>query len=84
MEIVNFYPKTFHQIQEQDNPAFDDQECLMLVRECPPYSNSNRVLVLYIAPNEKPLDNETVTSVAVFWNENIALLFCESFKPEIL
>ena len=84
MKIINFYPKTFAEIPAQDNPAFNTDQCLMLVKEVLPSHESARVVVLLIDPKDDPYSEETVTNLAVFWKEEIALAFCQSFTPENL
>lgn len=72
MDVVDFYPRTFHQIPPQDNPAFGNDKCLMIVAE-----NDNlhaRAAVLSIDPKN---DDDTVTSIAVFWEHGKAVDFCE-------
>ena len=32
MDTVNFYPKTFAEIDAQDNPSTGDIECLLIVK----------------------------------------------------
>lgn len=73
MEIVDFYPRTFHQIPPQDNPAFGQDACLMIVAEND--SLHARATVLAIDPKD---DDDTVTSIAVFWKHDRAVKFCES------
>ncbi len=77
MKTHDFYPKTFHQIPKADNPAFGEEECLMIVRECPlDGCTSKRSTVLIISPD--PI--ESVTSVAVFWRHDWAKMYCEKFR----
>lgn len=85
MEIVNFYPKTFSEIPKQDNPAFGNEKCLMLVREVTVTGyRAKRVVVHLIEPKNGPYTEESVESIAVFWELEIALMFCKSFNPEKL
>jgi len=84
MEYVDFYPKTFAEIEEQDNPAFGDTECLMIVREVKADYESKRYVVLHIEPKDDPKVNEAVTRIAVFWKGYIAQWFCKNFNPENL
>lgn len=72
LPVVDFYPRTFHQIPPQDNPAFGDDECLMIVAEND--SLHARTTVLVIDPED---EDDTVTSVAVFWRHDKAVKFCE-------
>lgn len=74
METVNFYPKTFRGIPEQDNPAFGEDECLMIVRE--DKQGSDHSIVLHIVPD--PI--KSVTSVAKFWRHERAVKYCGDFK----
>lgn len=76
MKTVDFYPKTFHQIPDQDNPAFGNDECLMVVREFDKDRESDRSAILHIKPD--PI--ESVNRVAVVWNHDVAINFCENFK----
>ena len=69
METVDFYPATFSEIQAQDNPAFGNDECLMVVAE----EGSDHAIVLHIVPN--PI--EAVTHLAKFWRHDKALEYCE-------
>ena len=75
MEVVDFYPKCFSEIPEQDNPAFGDQACLMIVNEG---GKSNRSIVLLILPSPvKALDGtEAVDHLAIFWDHELAVNFC--------
>ncbi len=75
METVDFYPKTFQEIPEQDNPAFGDDECLMVVSEsdkCP------HAVVLHIDPEGRKL-GDSVTHIAKFWRHNRAIEYCDAF-----
>ena len=74
METVDFYPKTFR-IPKQDNPAFGNSECLMIVAE----ENSKHAVVLHIVPD--PV--EAVTSIAKFWKHRLAVSYCENWQGEI-
>ena len=67
--IEDFYPKTFLDIPEKDNPAFDDNaECLMIVKD---YTTDHAV-VLYIKTD--PI--ESVNHVASFWEHQHAIDYC--------
>jgi len=70
MEIVNFYPITFNEIQEQDNPAFGDDACLMIVRES---FITDHAVVLQIVPD--PI--ESVAHIAKFWRVEGAIDYCD-------
>lgn len=76
METVNFYPKTFHEIPEQDNPAFGHDECLMIVGEA--NTHSNHAVVLHIVPD--PV--ESVTSLAKFWLAVDAVDYCQMLSEK--
>ncbi len=73
MDTVNFYPKTFQEIPEQDNPAFDEHECLMIVAES--NTNSGHAVVLHIKPG--PVDS--VNHIAKFWDYEKAEQYCDTF-----
>lgn len=73
MQTVDFYPQEFHQIPEQDNPAFDNHECVMIVKEL----GGTKACVLHIKPD--PL--ESVTSIALFWRHDRAVEYAEFFRP---
>jgi len=79
METIDFYPKTLRQIPEQDNPAYGDTECYMLVREDTPARNSMRVLVLKIDPVENPFQEEAITQIATFGDHGKAQQYCKLF-----
>lgn len=70
MEIVDFYPKKFQEIPAQDNPAFGDEECFILVSE----GESGHVVILHIDPDEI----ESVNRIAKFWNHKTAVCWCET------
>lgn len=72
METVDFSETEFKDIPEQDNPAFGNDECLMLVKE----DKINRIVVLYIKPD--PI--ESVNCIAIVWNKDIADIICDNFK----
>ena len=76
METVDFYPKRFDEIPRQDNPAFDDGECLMVVREVVP--KSIRAVVLHINPEP----GYAVNHVAIFWQHKDALEYCDTRKQK--
>lgn len=71
MNTIDFFPLTFSEIPEQDNPAFGGGECFMIVKEngtCP------HSVVLHIKPD--PI--ESVTHIAKFWRHDLALIYCNS------
>lgn len=72
MEVVDFYPKSFSDIPEQDNPAFGNDECMMIIR-----NDKGHALVLHIDPD--PV--ESVTSIATFWRHDLAVRFANGFEP---
>ena len=69
LEVVNFSNKKFHEIPEQDNPAYDKHECLLLVD----YGDGKKVLLIHIKPVDNPKENESVHRVAVFFDESTAM-----------
>lgn len=70
MEIIDFYPKRFGAIPKQDNPAFSDAECLMIVGDGK--EHSQHAVVLHIRPD--PI--ESVNSVADFFRHEKAVEYC--------
>jgi len=76
MNTVDFFPKTFREIPDQDNPATGDEECLMLVREDVPDRASMRVVVLFIQPSD---DDHPAENVAIFWRHDRAQRYCETW-----
>ena len=73
MQTVDFYPQEFHEIPQQDNPAFGKHECVMIVKEY----GAPRACVLHIKPD--PV--ESVTSIALFWLHERAVEYAEFFTP---
>lgn len=67
-EVVDYGSVTFNQIEKQDNPAFLDQECVMIVG-----SSSCKFKVLAIIPDPE----EPVTEVAEFYRHDHAKIFAE-------
>lgn len=55
METIDFYPKRFTEIPEQDNPAFGDAECLIVVKNAVGHTT-----VLHILPNLKKITLPTL------------------------
>ena len=87
METKNFYPNTFQEIPERNNPAFrkfeypngkkiDDTECLIIVKESDKVPHS---VVLHIS-YENAIHGDSVVHVAKFWDHDRAVKFCEDFK----
>lgn len=74
MEVVDFRDTEFHFIQNQDNPAFGDEECYMLVQDC---KDAHFTIVLHIKPVENPLEEESVTKICKCWCSNKALEIAE-------
>jgi len=74
MEVVNFCNSKFWQIPEQDNPAFGNEECYMIVKDS---NDDNFTNVLHIVPTDKPKEDETVTSICKCWDSNKALEIAE-------
>jgi hypothetical protein len=73
VQTVDFYPKEFRDIPEQDNPAFGGEECLMIVKE----HNGTKACVLRIKPD--PI--ESVNYIALFWRHDLAVEYSERFGP---
>ncbi len=69
MDIVKFIDQTFHQIPEQDNPAFGKRECIMICKATDqPAEEDKRLSILHIIPDP----TESVNRVAVVWDEKVA------------
>ncbi len=73
MEIVKFVNKTFHQIPEQDNPAFGKTECVMICKK-DASPTDERLSILHIVPDP----TESVNRVAIVWDEKNAALFANA------
>jgi len=73
IETLDCYPVEFNNLHKQDNPAYGDVECLMIVKEC----EGDKAIVLHIQPVEKPLEDESVTQLAIFWKHTRAIEYCE-------
>ena len=69
MEIINFSNVKFKDIPEQDNPAYDKHECLMLCEA----ANSKMILLAHIIPVNNTLKNDSLTRIGYFLNEEIAI-----------
>ncbi len=67
IETVDFYPAFFQELEMQDNPAFGENECLMIVADEHKHS-----VVLHIVPD--PI--ESVNHIAKFWKHKDALEYC--------
>ena len=74
MEVVNFCNSEFNQIPRQDNPAFGDEECYMIVQDSESIHFTN---VLHIEPVTDPLKEESVTKICKCWCSNKALEIAE-------
>ncbi len=74
MEIVNFYGTCFSEIPEQDNPAFGEDECLMIISD---REYRSHAIVLHIKPDTV----ESVTHIAKFWDVSRAVQYCDTFTP---
>lgn len=73
MDMVDFYPKTFQEIPDQDNPAFGTHECYMIVKESEHCPHS---VILHIS-EENLAEGDAVVHVAKFWRHEKALQYCE-------
>jgi len=84
MEIVDFSGKTFREIPEQDNPAYQATEkCLMIVKQLQqelPYVNAGKLVVLLIEPVPDPYEQESVTQLGLFWELEDAMLFAKAYS----
>jgi len=84
MEIVNFNDRTFGEIPNQDNPAFDKHECIMIVLsgELESKNNGAKYSVLHIQPTDDPYNEETVTRKGMFWEMEDAHNFAVTFQVD--
>lgn len=73
VETVDFYPTEFSQIPEQDNPAFNGGDCLMIVGEANSKMKNPHAVVLRI----KPDPDDSVTNIAKFWSYEDAHDYCD-------
>jgi hypothetical protein len=80
MEIVNFYPKTFNEIPDQDNPAMlygqvrnpeGIEDCIMLVKN---YTNDHTI-ILHIGRH----GGDHVKHIASVWNHETAKLLADFY-----
>ena len=67
--IVDYGKVRFHEIETQDNPAFLNQTCVMVVADSK--TGSEMFCVLAIVPDEI----EAVTTVSKFYHHEDAMLF---------
>lgn len=82
MEVLDFTNKTFQEIPEQDNPAYDIHECFMVCRSQDYSQTKKRFVVLKIEPVENPKENESVTRIAEFWDSALALDFTDAYVSQ--
>lgn len=82
MEVLDFTNKTFQEIPEQDNPAFDIYECFIVCRSQDYTPEKRRFIVLKIDPVENPKEYESVTRIAEFWDSVLALDFTEAYVSQ--
>ena len=75
LELVDFRTKKFGEIPEQDNPAFDVHECLLLCKA--EDDQTGFYVVCKIDNNQKEKDE--VSQLGLFWNIEMALLFANNF-----
>jgi len=74
MEFVDFYPGTFYEIPDQDNPAYGDEECLIIVAESK--SNRTNAIILHIIPDQP----KSMTYISKFPEHKRAVQFCKCFS----
>jgi len=74
MEVVNFCNSRFWEIPQEDNPAFGNEECYMVVKDG---DNDFFTTILHIVPKDKPLEEETITYICKCWDVNKALEIAE-------
>jgi len=93
MEATDFYPLTFSEVDEQDNPAFSPRQLdadqnpiytpsLMIVRQqnqkiAPDPMHNEQVLVLLI--DDPANKHDRVASLGKFWKHSVAKQFADAF-----
>ncbi len=74
MIIRDFYPKTFQDIPEPNNPAFGSEECVMIVKDF----KTTHFVILHILPDPE----ESVNHIAIFWKHKHAIEYANFFIKE--
>ena len=78
MEIVDFRTKTFGEIPEQDNPAYDIHECVLICKA----EDDQTGLYVVAKIDENHKDKDEVSQLGLFWNIDMALLFAENIPSD--
>jgi len=78
MDIILFEDKTFNQIPKQDNPAFSDDDCLLICRDgnFPSMFNVLEIKDQYVGESKI---EERVCRLGKFWRVENAKLFAEAY-----
>lgn len=76
METINFYPKFINEIDDQDNPAKGDQECLLITGHV---ASSGAYFIAAEVYHIKPDTIEPADSIALFWKLANAQEYCDFF-----
>lgn len=77
MEVLDFSNRLFHDIPQQDNPAYGSEECIMVVKDI---VRTALFSVLKIDPVTDPLEDESVTTICVVYKLSNALKIAEFFS----
>ena len=89
LKIVEYSNKPenwFKNIPKDDNPAYGNIECLMIIPDeppTPPYKNCGSWIVLHIIPVKDPLEEESVHHLGRFWEIGNARLFATVFGKRL-
>jgi len=76
LEIVDFREKRFCEIPKQDNPAFENKECIMIFKA--EETQTGCFVVVKINEDEKEVDG--IAQLGLFWDYKMALLFAENIE----
>ena len=79
MQVVDFSEKSFNEIPDQDNPAFEQglEPCLMIVKSAKQHLVGNGVTVLEVKDSEDDTCTERVTSLGHFYTKENATKFAD-------
>jgi len=90
MKTIDFTHTTFLSIPKQDNPAYMTREEWNKIGEkgcylvCKSFTELQTKYIVYkIEPKDNPINEETVTRIAEFWDSAIALNWTESVNNNL-
>lgn len=81
MEVVDFSKSLFQDIPMQDNPAYGNDECIMVVKDS---QRQTMFAVLKIDPVADPLEEVSVTKICVVYILSNALKIAYSLSNDTL